>query len=306
MVNETVTTIIHELRRARDDGQPWHVIARIVRQWAPEASKWTVRSELRLATEREIGISALMLRRYLSTFLQIEGTAKAQGVDISALLPSSFTGAELAVRLMTRSKEAGLQALSDLRERRITIDQVREELEKTPVTETASDRAKAMFDRTDNIEHCEVALAAAASKVFGDALICERRAKLRYFRKIGFEITTAAGHVVGGGDLYLPEASSRSSDPLETIGLSVLLAKYLPSFWVILVEGHPEPVIRRALEVLSVLDHRIGVLLIEDSGNVKILRRAEIRDEALRQQGYAQLIEFFGGRRSQPKHLRAV
>jgi hypothetical protein len=289
MVNENFTGVLENLREARADGQPWHAIGRILRDHVPAGG---YQNDFWEKAQEPAELSAVMLKRYMTMLWQLERIAAGHSLDLGGLLSSSFTGTEIAIRIYERKPDAGLKALSDLRQRRVTIDDLRSELKRTPAAHVSSDRGKAIKDRAQIIEHCEVAISAAAPEIFEQGTTVVRRPSLLYFRRVGFEIRNAASEVVSGGDLYPAEPVTRTSDPLEAISQTVLLSQYLPSFWVMFGPRNPEPILRRAHDILAVLAPRIGILCIGEDGTVVVRRRARSAEGA-RMAEYTELVERF-------------
>lgn len=292
MVNEAVTTLLEGLTRLRADGQPWHAIARLVRDWSKDFNHPARRrSEIWEAAAEKTGISSVMLKRYFAVLLQIDEIAESHKMDAADLLPASFTGAELAARLHSRDSEAGLKALIGLRARTKTIEDVRDELEKAAPLDQNTVKAR----HGQAVGRCEAVMAKAAPGIFGKGAVSGRRPRVRYFHPVGFEFRDAASGLLAGGDLYLA-GTSGSSDPLATIGLSVLISEYLPNFWLMLGPDLDDQVVDRADKTLSILAPRIGILVVGDGG-VAVRRPAEGNDEGFRRAAeYRALVETFGTR----------
>jgi len=99
LVNEGSTPVLDQLSLARADGRPWHVVARILKLTVQAPGNQASSNPVWEAAGNTTGLSVLMLKRYVSTLERIEAIAAANNRDIAGLLPASFTGAEVAVRL---------------------------------------------------------------------------------------------------------------------------------------------------------------------------------------------------------------
>jgi hypothetical protein len=100
-------------------------------------------------------------------------------------------------------------------------------------------------------------------------------------RRLGFSAAQESNSRIralpflGGGDHYLGEAPDGGRDPLELIAQSVLIASYLPAFYLIFGPNMPEHEAGRAVRTLEVLKaaSSIGVLLLRDPGRASVLAR---------------------------------
>lgn len=289
MVNESKTQLLEDLGRLGDDGQPWHAIARRIRDWSePLPNPVHRRREIWEPAAEKVKVSAVMLKRYYTVFTDIEEIAEANGLDLAETLPASFSGAELAVRLYARNREEGLAALVGLRTRSISIASMREKLERN-ASLSARQIAKAREGQT--IQLCEDALAKAASSVFGEGAVTGRRPKLRHFHPVGFEIRDAASTLLAGGDLYLLHAAA-GSDPIQMIGLSALMSLYMPKYWLMFGPGIGSEVVERAMMIVPILAPRMGILRVAPEEGVKVVRPAEPNEQGARRGAeYRTLVE---------------
>jgi hypothetical protein len=275
---------------------PWYVSAPLIRDRIGSKGSSQDWKDLWDKAQLAASLSAVMLKRYVAALVRIEEIADSSGRSVDDLIPSTFTGAELAIRFFDKDSKAGLQALADLRERRTTIEDLRRQ--RAAMT-GGDDRFAAMKERSDAIERCEVAVGAATAGLFGPEATAQRRPALRYFRRLGFEFLSAEDALLGGADLYLAEPATRGTDPLEPIAQSVLLSRYLPVFWIVFGPGSADDVVARAEEILAELAPAIGVLRLRDGDPAEVVRAAQWRqDDSLRAERYRRLISSFGGRRS--------
>jgi hypothetical protein len=126
----------------------------------------------------------------------------------------------------------------------------------------------------------------------GAGAVATRRPSARYLRRVGFNFTNFKGELIAGADLYLAESGGR--DPLEMLAQSVILASYLPSFYLILGLDLNLADAERAREALRALDAKsIGVLLLRDGAPATVVKRAEPRGRPLPVGRYVELLNVF-------------
>jgi hypothetical protein len=164
-------TIDRRLREARGSGQPWHVVGRMLRNWLrstpPEARAAAWRKAARVSAQSEV-----MLRRYVTAFQRLEAIERATGLARGALLSGAFAPTELALRLYARDAAAGLAALKRVKERELTLRDLRKDLQNTvaPANETLVVRQNTVAARSKLIVRCEGLVATAATTLFGVTL----------------------------------------------------------------------------------------------------------------------------------------
>jgi hypothetical protein len=264
------------LKDARASGQPWHVLAGILRRGLNSPESGTHSNIWRLAA-RETGLSEVMLRRYLLALERLEAIERDRGMPPGHLLSGGFAPIELTLRLHSRDPQQGLEALEELKQRKITLRDVRTRLEKTDGSgsDGTAARGAALRDRGVLVGRCEGLVSAESAGLFGEGTATSRRSSARYLRRVGFEFRNEVGRILGGADLYLSESGGR--DPLETLAQSVVLAAHLPAFYLIVGPDLDEEDAERAVAVLDVLGGRpIGVLLLRDDPPAVLVRPAEV------------------------------
>lgn len=229
---------------------------------APDEKAW-------LAAAKALGVSPLMMKRYDLGLRHIEGIAKLSRRSVESLLPSSFTAAELAIRLYGRDKSEGLRVLSALADGMMTIEGVRDALDATPAKPgPEGDRARALRERAEVIQRCEEAVR-NAGRLFERGAVVRRRPAMRVFRRVGFEVFTPLDELVSGADLYLSEPRTVSRNEYEGVAQSVLLSQYLPSFTLIFAPGFQVGAIASIERALVTLGASwIGTAVIENDGTV--------------------------------------
>lgn len=254
MEKPALARLTTRLRKLRLQDPPWHATARAVREAvgddpsaAPDDAVWQAAAEA-------AGVSPLMMKRYDAGLRSIEGIAARNRTAADALLPASFTAAEVAVRLHARDADAGLLALANLARGSMTIEEVRAALAATPAKPgPAGDRSRALKERPRMIQRCEDAVEAQAGRLFGRGVTVRRRPSMRLFRKVGFEVFGRDGQLASGADLYLAETPTASRDEFEGVAQSVLLSHYLPSFHLLFGPGVAPATIKRTAKVLDTL-----------------------------------------------------
>jgi hypothetical protein len=271
MVNPALTTVGMALEKARADGQPWHVLARILREAIGNLDAEAASTFWDWA-EAPSGLSPVMLRRYVATLMRIEDIAAAHDRDADGLLPASFTGAEVAIRIYDRDAAEGLAALTELRERGTTLEILRARLKEMPEEDVLRKRQLAKMGRAMRIEKCEVAFAAVAPGLFGEGAVARRRPRLRFFWNVGFEIVAGTGTMIAGADLYTAEIDR--GDPLNEIAKSILLSLYFPAFSILFGFGVLGHVVSQAVDAIEALAPWIEILRIDADGSVTVVRQA--------------------------------
>jgi hypothetical protein len=247
---------------------------------------------------RETGLSEVMLRRYLLTLERLEAIEREAGLPPGDLHAGGFAPTELALRLHSRAPDKGIEALQELKDRKITLRDVRRRLENAEGPEGPAPRQIAIKDRGILVARCEGLVAGAAGELFGAGVATTRRPSAKYLRRVGFEFHDAEGAMLGGADLYLAESGGR--DPLDALAQSVILASRLPVFHVILGPDLGEAEAERASEALEVLAvPSVGVLLLRDDSPARLIRPAQPRtpdpEDAAR---YAEILKRFATGRS--------
>ncbi|MDA9408086.1 hypothetical protein XH80_15435 [Bradyrhizobium sp. CCBAU 45384] len=273
------------LRDARESGQPWHVIGSILREWSAARPRgidvWQLATE---ATE----LSELMLRRYVSALDRLGEIETSHALSPGSLLPPTFGPAELAIRLYGRDPVAGLKALQALKQRKMTLRDLRKELRKSEGHAYEGNRAR---ERTVLVAACSEAITIQAKKLFGRGTVSQRRPSIRYFQTIGFEFRNSEGFIVGGADLYVG-SPLYGPDPLNALAQSVLMASYLPTFYVFL---GPELQMSNAEHAAHVLDlfqaRSVGVVLLPEDGGALVVRRPESLRQPDRTKDYRAILD---------------
>lgn len=290
-------TVREELKKARQTGQPWHVLAGIMRRVLARVDADKHGQVWRIAA-RETVLSEVMLRRYLGALDRLETIEREAGLPRDSLLSATFAPAELALRLHSRDPVAGLKALNDLTQRKITVRDIRKELEDGgPPDSDAAARGRSIRDRGILVARCEALVESEAAVLFGEGASAGRRPSARYFRRVGFEFRDPAADILGGGDLYLAESGGR--DPLDGLAQSMVLANYLPAFYVIIGPNLDAVDADRAADALEALDARfLGVLLLQDDGPAHVVRKAEVDPARWRPEKYVDLLKLFAAGRN--------
>ncbi|MHC2617996.1 hypothetical protein ACVIW2_000027 [Bradyrhizobium huanghuaihaiense] len=273
------------LREARETGQPWHVIGSILREWSATGVRgmdvWQLATE---ATE----LSELMLRRYISALDRLAEIETSHALPPASLLPPTFGPAELAIRLYSRDPVAGLKALRALKQRKITLRDLRMELRKSEGHAYEGNRAR---ERTVLVASCSEAITIQARKFFGRGTVSQRRPSIQYFQTIGFEFRNSQGFIVGGADLYVG-SPLYGPNPFNTIAQSVLMATYLPAFYLFLGPELQMSDAEHAVRVLEVLQaHSVGIVLLPEEGGTVVVRRAKPARKQDRTKDYLSILE---------------
>lgn len=285
-----------KLKGARQTGQPWHVLAGILRQAlgkvgaADHAQLWRIAA-------RETELSEVMLRRYLGALDRLEAVETEAKLTPGDLLSATFAPAELALRLYSRDPKAGLEALKALKQRKVTLRDLRKKLEDSePAAADAATRARSLRDRGMLVARCEDLVSAEAAGLFGAGTVAARRPSARYLRRVGFEFRNPDGDIIGGADLYLADSGGR--DPLEGLAQSLLLAGYLPAFYVVVGPDLDATDADRAADALDALEaNSTGVLLLREDGPAVVVRRAEPDPARKRIGSYRGLLKRFASGR---------
>jgi hypothetical protein len=290
-------TVREELKKARQTGQPWHVLAGIMRRVLERVGADKHGQAWRIAA-RETGLSEVMLRRYLGALDRLQAIEKEASLPVGNLLSATFAPAELALRLHSRDPVAGLKALNELTLRKITVRDIRKELGDGGAPDSdAAVRGRSIRDRGILVARCEGLVGFEAATLFGTGTKARRRPSAKYFRRVGFEFRDPEGDILGGGDLYLAESGGR--DPLDGLAQSVVLAKYLPAFYVIIGPDLDAVDADRAADALEALDApSLGVLLLRDEGPALVVRKAEVDPARGRPEKYVDLLKRFASGRS--------
>jgi hypothetical protein len=292
------------LEQARADGQPWHVLARILSEAIGARERtWPLWTDFWDRAQAPAALSVVILKRYVKTLRRLEQIAVEAGMDPAALLPPSFTAAEIAVRLHERDPESGVAALRDLRQRRLGIEELRRRLERAPLVEDVPPRGVVMAGRAAVVEDIGTVFAAAVPGMFGIGAVSVWRPALRHFCRLGFDVRSGTGNLLAGADVYLSNAAGRS-DVLEDLAQSVLLSFYMPAFLILIGPGGAGTLAaaRRAGGVLDLLEAPwIGILSIDVGGEVVPVREARGRPPLDRTAGYAAILDSFGGRSRSPR-----
>ncbi|WP_298885637.1 hypothetical protein [uncultured Bradyrhizobium sp.] len=255
------------LREARESGLPWHAIGATMREGSLAHSKnpdiWTRAAE---ATH----LSELMLRRYVAALDRLGQIEITHGLAPGELLPPTFAPTELAIRLYGRDPAAGLAALKALKQRKMTLRDIRRELQKAE-----GFRSTNVAERRHFIESCSEAIALQAPRLFGRGAVAQRRPfGFRCFHPLGFEFQNEQGFVLGGADLYIREFGR---DSLDLLAQSALLATYLPSFYIVIGPDLAEGDDKLAITVLDILRaNSVGVLLLRDHDDPVVVRRPQV------------------------------
>ena len=285
-----------DLKVARETGQPWHVLAAILRRTLDSLHPSEHGNLLRLAA-RETELSDLMLRRYLGAFARLGEIETEVGLTPGSLLSATFAPVELSLRLYSRDADAGLRALAALKQRKITLRELRRRLEgSVPSEPDVAARQRSNRERGILVGRCEELVSSEAVVLFGPGAFADRRQSTKYFRRVGFEFRTSASDVLGGGDLYLSESGGR--DPLEGLAQSLLLASYLPAFYLIIGPDLDTEEADRASDALDALEAgSTGVLLLRYELPTLVVRRATPDPARARVERYRDLLlRFASGR----------
>lgn len=273
MVSRPLSELAERLRKARREGQPWHVIARPLQAHFAGRQPMQERRSVWDAAAAATGLAWVMLRRYVVVIDRIDEIALAAGRPAASLLSGSFSAVELAVRIHARDPAAGLAALEDLAARRATIEDLRTRLGSLPPSTSVSDRQVAMRERGFLIEKCESTLRARASDLFGKDVSVVRRPPIRFCRTVGYDILGSRNRLVAGCDLYV-DAASRGRDPLDEFARSVLLSRFYPRFFLVLAPALGDDVRKAADSAIDLFEVRwIGVIALSERGGAEIVRK---------------------------------
>jgi len=276
-----------KVKSAKELGVPWHALASILRRSLQGLDSEEQARLWRLAA-RESRLSETMLRRYVLALERLSAIEVERKLQPGELRSGAFAPVEIALRLYSRDPEAGLNALEALKQRRVTLRDLRRELAETP--SDAADpvaRSRSLRDRGVLVARAEGLVDAEAPGLFGAGATANRRPSARYLRRVGFEFRDAEHRILGGADLYLAESGGR--DNFESLAQSVLLARYLPVFYVVVGPDLEQEEARRAAAALETLAATsIGVLHLRDEGSALLVRPAvpdPARDDPSRYRG---------------------
>ena len=269
-MDESKEEFLVRLKDLKGSGYPWHEIGAALRA-RPEIAYPRSWRQLIDDVHRATGVSPVMLSRYVAVLKELELIAP-DPTELSSLVPGSFTGAEVAVRLYHRNREKGLQALKDLREGLTTIDKIRDDLAKEPSRRQGFSHP----DRAKSAAGVETLLAMEAGRLFGAGSRVVGRTSVPYLCRHGFEVMSPDGNSFAGVDLYFPD----TQDPLEPLARSILLSRYFPRFYVMLAPGFSEDDLGRAAAVLEAFAaDSVGLLHMPDENSIRQHRKAPYRSE---------------------------
>jgi hypothetical protein len=290
-VTESREVFLERLKGLTGSGAPWHQIAAALKN-RPEQSDARAWRELLTDIVRETGYAAVMLPRYVSLYNKISHIAGSPA-ELESLLPPSFTGGEIAVRLYARNPIKGVQALKDLRARRKTIDDLRDDLSKEPASKNHEKWMIARQERANAIAAAEALLSNQAESLFGAGCSIVGRPSLPYLSRNGYEVRSSEGQTVAGIDLYLPDLSQKlTQDPLEPIARSIVLSPYFPEFHLMFAAGFSEENLGRAEAVLDAFGARsIGMIVMPDENSISQYREASVRSDPDRAASYQILVD---------------
>jgi hypothetical protein len=264
------------LRAARQQGLPWHHLGRLLQKRFEGSENWIRRTEIWAEAGEAAGLAPLVLKRFLVLMNKLDRVSDQTGIPPADLVSPSYGAVELALRLYDRDAGLGLYALSELRERRMTIEGLQKILSETPAGSadpSAVSRSVSLRERGILMRLCEDALSEQAGATFGAGSTIVRRPILKYFRRVGFEIL-AGSRILGGADLHLPEASEGKDSP-EELAQSLLLACYLPTFHLVFAPGVAASTVEAAEQALDALHMTsVGIIIVDDGGAVKTTRSA--------------------------------
>lgn len=283
------TELAERVGAARMVGRPWYEYAAILAEVLKDEP---IEHEARLwrIVQKESGISDLMLRRYFAAEEKLTNIESTHGLDAGALHSAAFAPVELALRLYGRDPAAGVETLLALRSRTKSLRDIRADLARSAGASTdVVARQRRNRDRGILVARCEELVEMDAARLFGAGIQSMRRPSARYLRRVGFEFRDHDHHLVAGADLYLSETGGR--DPLDDIAQTVLLADYLPSFYLVVAPDLDRRDAEKAVWALDAMDARdVGVILLRDQGGADIVRSASNGQRSFDPFHYQQLL----------------
>jgi DNA-binding transcriptional MerR regulator len=281
--------LMEGLREARREGLPWHTVGRLLQKRFERSENWGRRTDIWDEAGGAAGLAPVVLKRFLVIMNKLDRVSVETGIPPAALVSPSYGAVELALRLYDRDAGLGLHALSELRERRMTIEGLQKILSETPAgsaNPSAVSRSVSLRERATLVKHCEDALSQNTGFMFGPGTTIVRRPILKHFRRIGFEILDGS-RILGGADLHLLETAEGLKDSPEGLAQSLLLAHYLPIFYLAFAPGVAAGTVESAEQALDALGMAwVGIITIDASGAVKTARRG-IPNDASKLAAYA-------------------
>jgi hypothetical protein len=230
----------------------------------------------RKIAEAETRLTWGLLARYLSVMRRLRTVSSQEHVPIDQLLSNGFNAVEIAVRIYERSRTDGLLALRELNRGDLTLAQVRHMLKTSKpgrADESVVAKGRLLRKRSVELERVDRALERGGHLIFGAGCRILRRPALRFFRRVGVE-ARIGDRIVGGADILTPDASLKN-DPLEMVlPTALLLAEYLPIFYLIFSPGSDDKVVQSAKEALDDFNASVGIFKVSEHGQFDPVRQA--------------------------------
>jgi hypothetical protein len=272
--------------------KPWFVTAMALEELAEYSrdQPWNKDDAVRKIAEEATDLSWGLLARYLSVVRRLRAISSREGgIPMDRLLSNGFNAVEVAVRLYDRSARDGLAALRELHFGDLTLSQVRRMLENSkPGTADSSAVAKSRLlrKRGSEIESVERALEARGELIFGAGCRITRRPALRFFRRAGLE-ARIDGRIVGGADIMTPDASLKHDQLEAVLPTALLLAEFLPRFFLLFSPRSDDKVVERAKEALDLFDaSSVGIIKVSEHDQLEFVREASKSSSRIRSDEY--------------------
>ncbi|MDA9483100.1 hypothetical protein XI07_13910 [Bradyrhizobium sp. CCBAU 11445] len=305
---EDESRLTEALREARERGDPWYRLGRILQERLAGQENRNRMFEVWAGAAAATGMKPVVLKRLVTLMDRLDRVASETGTPVDHLLSGSYGAVELALRLYDRNPTWGMEALAELRGRLVTIEDLQRRLTDLPPGDAdpaAFARSAALVVRSRRIRECRSALELYAMSELGSLIEVVQREPLRHFHRTGFE-GLDRGQVVAGFDLHLADRSVAPNDSPEGLARSLLLARSMPIFALVFAAGDEEAAAEAASASTLLGMEWVGVLKFDFEGPAVPIRSPEENPQITTQEGYAALKAAFAARhRGGGKHAKS-